>query len=105
MGEYGDIRREERNHLIKIIIFTLLALIFILGMVLGIYVYYSNHPCLEYKTYCYYTDTDVGVGAGIGINGQIGTVVVPQSTEIYIDCNNKGVVPNKVEEENRCIKR
>lgn len=92
----------HRDKLIPIIIFIIIALI-VIFTVIFIKNYSENHPCIEYKTYCYYTST--GTGVGPSMSGKGGVAVVVTSNSIYIDCEDREQTPNKVYEEKRCIER
>lgn len=64
------------------------------------YQYAKNHPCIEYKTLCYYLadNSDVGVST----SGDF--VFMSGHTNVYIDCEDKDIYPN-VKEMRKCVKR
>lgn len=67
--------------------------------------YEQEHPCLEWKEYCYYETHDVSVGVGPVISGDggIGVSVVPTTAKIYIDCENTEHIPEKIKTEKNVL--
>lgn len=69
--------------------------------------YEKKHPCLEWKTYCYYKNHDIstGVGPNLGGKGGVAVTIVPTSAKIYINCEERENTPEKVYEEKKCVLR
>lgn len=63
--------------------------------------YDKNHPCLEYKTYCYYRQSS----SGTGMTTKGSMVMTSSSQKIYIDCDDKDFIPKTIYTEEKCEKR
>jgi len=95
---------EEETKSIIGVLFAIISIVLICYFIIrDAEKYYLEHPCLEWKTYCYYEDNDLSVGIGpvIGGNGGMSMAVVPTSTKVYVNCDTKDV-PKEIQKEQVC---
>jgi hypothetical protein len=85
------------------VLIVLLVIVTIGLLILFVVNYYKNHPCVEYKTYCYYYSHGFGVGMSSDSEGGAHVVPVFTSNKIYVECGGD-LVPD-IEKEEKCVKR